>query len=213
MTLVSAESVRPSRKERERLQRQHEILDAARSLFAEKGYHIATLDEVAERAEFGKGTLYNYFESKHHILLAILQDDFDRLTAAWEQCFQSDQPFDGQLHCLIHETLAFFQTNRAFFHILMTERHLIQRDMPDEMGLSVCEHHKNYVDKLSVFFQYYIDSGYLKLYPAKMYASYLVHALYGLAVYWLDDPRAAQLTDMTETIVDLTLHGFISRSH
>ncbi|MEL6613746.1 MAG: helix-turn-helix domain-containing protein, partial [Bacteroidota bacterium] len=49
-----------SRRERERLARRAAMLDAATALFAEKGYASATLDEVAERAEFGKGTLYNY---------------------------------------------------------------------------------------------------------------------------------------------------------
>ena len=43
------------RKERERLARRLEIVRAARSVFAEKGFEKATLEEIAERAEFGKG--------------------------------------------------------------------------------------------------------------------------------------------------------------
>jgi AcrR family transcriptional regulator len=50
-----------SRKERERLMRRQAMLEAARAVFAEKGYANATLEEIAQRAEFGKGTLYNYF--------------------------------------------------------------------------------------------------------------------------------------------------------
>ena len=48
------------RKERERRDRINTILVAARDLFFEKGYR-ATMDEIAERAEISKGTLYIYF--------------------------------------------------------------------------------------------------------------------------------------------------------
>jgi len=67
-----------SRKERERLLRREAMLDAAKSVFAEKGYTKATLEEIAHRAEFGKGTLYNYFPGgKEQILIAV----FDQLYA------------------------------------------------------------------------------------------------------------------------------------
>ncbi|GIV59650.1 MAG: hypothetical protein KatS3mg043_0739 [Rhodothermaceae bacterium] len=55
------------RRERERLMRRRAMLEAARAVFAEKGYLQATVDEIAQRAEFGKGTLYNYFTGGRRI--------------------------------------------------------------------------------------------------------------------------------------------------
>ncbi|PSQ74919.1 MAG: hypothetical protein BRD36_01045 [Bacteroidetes bacterium QH_7_64_110] len=46
-----------SRREREQRRRRRIMLQAAQSVFAEKGYEQATLEEIAKRAEFGKGTL------------------------------------------------------------------------------------------------------------------------------------------------------------
>jgi len=60
-----------SRKEREKLARQQEIVAAARELFLRQGYHETTLEEIAHHAEFGKGTIYNYFASKEDLFLAI----------------------------------------------------------------------------------------------------------------------------------------------
>ncbi len=51
----------PGRRERERLARRRAMLGAALAVFGDKGFDGATVDEIAERAEFGKGTLYNYF--------------------------------------------------------------------------------------------------------------------------------------------------------
>jgi len=48
---------------RGRLLRRREIPDAARAVFAQKGCNAATLDDVAERAELGKGTFYNCFST------------------------------------------------------------------------------------------------------------------------------------------------------
>jgi AcrR family transcriptional regulator len=66
-----------SRKERERLAHRREIIQAARIVFAEKGFEKATLEEIAERAEFGKGTLYNYFDNKDSLFAAAMEDLFD----------------------------------------------------------------------------------------------------------------------------------------
>jgi len=46
------------RRAREKENRRRSILDAARTLFFESGFQLATVDEVAARAEVSKGTVY-----------------------------------------------------------------------------------------------------------------------------------------------------------
>lgn len=50
------------------------ILDAARSLFSEQGYHAASMAEVAARAGLGKAAVYHYFKSKRSLLQALHTD-------------------------------------------------------------------------------------------------------------------------------------------
>ena len=57
-----------SRKERERLIRRQEILDAGLALFSEKGFHNVSMNEIAQKAEFAIGTLYKFFENKESSL-------------------------------------------------------------------------------------------------------------------------------------------------
>lgn len=54
----------------------HDILDAAMRVFAEKGYHAASVSNVAEAAGLAKGTLYIYFESKDTMTTAIVDRHF-----------------------------------------------------------------------------------------------------------------------------------------
>lgn len=59
------------RKEREKEQRKNDIIDAAEKVFFEKGYENATMDEVADKAELSKGTLYLYFKTKEELHMAV----------------------------------------------------------------------------------------------------------------------------------------------
>lgn len=65
-------------------ERRIQILMAASKIFAEKGYQRATTREIAEEANVSEGLIYSYFESKDHLLLAILEklatSGFDEMT-------------------------------------------------------------------------------------------------------------------------------------
>jgi AcrR family transcriptional regulator len=61
-------------------QRRAEILQAAMGLFSSKGFHETTMEEIAQAAEVAKGTIYLYFASKEHLLLALKKDFMQGLT-------------------------------------------------------------------------------------------------------------------------------------
>jgi AcrR family transcriptional regulator len=54
-------------------ERRNQILDAAAQLFARKGYKGATIREIAREAGVAEGTIYNYFDSKHDLLISLPQ--------------------------------------------------------------------------------------------------------------------------------------------
>jgi AcrR family transcriptional regulator len=62
---------------RRELTRDH-LLAAAAQVFAEKGFHGATLDEVARVAGFSKGAVYSNFESKDDLFLALFKANYER---------------------------------------------------------------------------------------------------------------------------------------
>ncbi|WP_235847562.1 TetR/AcrR family transcriptional regulator [Paenibacillus tuaregi] len=60
------------RKDREKLVRRNEIIDAAERIIFSKGYHSATMDDISKEAEFSKRTVYVYFNSKEQIYFEIM---------------------------------------------------------------------------------------------------------------------------------------------
>ena len=61
-----------SRIERKRLRRVNEILRVAAEVVGERGYQNASLDEVAERLDLAKASLYYYFDSKQALVAACI---------------------------------------------------------------------------------------------------------------------------------------------
>jgi AcrR family transcriptional regulator len=59
------------RKLREKENRVRQIVDAAEDIFFSKGVDAATIDEIAERAEISKGTVYLYFKSKEELIATV----------------------------------------------------------------------------------------------------------------------------------------------
>jgi AcrR family transcriptional regulator len=57
--------------------RKDQVLDAALHVFAEEGYHSASVSRIAKRAGVSKGLMYNYFQSKEEVLLTLVRDLFD----------------------------------------------------------------------------------------------------------------------------------------
>ncbi len=61
-----------TRRERRIAARREQILQAAAKVFTEKGFHGATTKDIAEAADVAEGTIYNYFENKDALLLALI---------------------------------------------------------------------------------------------------------------------------------------------
>jgi TetR/AcrR family transcriptional regulator, repressor of fatR-cypB operon len=127
---------RTGRRDRERGARRQAMLDAAIAVFAEKGFAEATMDEIAERAEFGKGTLYNYFEDKQALLAAAFEEAYDGLVALVDQYFEEElgagtagpRATRAVFHGFIAHLTAYFQTHHAVFVVMMKEAHRLAFD-------------------------------------------------------------------------------------
>jgi AcrR family transcriptional regulator len=73
-TSAEREDGRTRRAEAQRESRRAHILDTAREVFADKGYHQTRVSDILEAASIARGTFYLYFESKAAIFLELLDE-------------------------------------------------------------------------------------------------------------------------------------------
>lgn len=63
------------RREREKKELREKILDSARSIFADKGYHSVTIRDIARITEYSVPTIYSYFKDKESIVIELVKND------------------------------------------------------------------------------------------------------------------------------------------
>jgi AcrR family transcriptional regulator len=112
-----------SRKEREKRTRQQEILKAARELFVSKGFRETTLDEIARHAEFGKGTLYNYFANKDEIFLGIVEQAVEDSLAIARESASVPGDVRQKLRNYAEKLIAYVKDNGELLHVIYQELH------------------------------------------------------------------------------------------
>ena len=84
--MATNESPKPEgRVARRQKRNRRALLDAGRWIMSQKGIDAATMLEIAERADVGAGTVYNYFKSKDDLAIAVLEELMHELALKIEQ--------------------------------------------------------------------------------------------------------------------------------
>ncbi len=74
------------------------LIESSRQVYVEKGIGAATVDEIAERADFSKGAFYSNFESKEDLFLELLRRHMQDELTALEGILKGANSLDGFLH-------------------------------------------------------------------------------------------------------------------
>jgi AcrR family transcriptional regulator len=106
-----------TRKEREKAEHRQLVLEAAEVVFASKSYHEATVQEIAEGAEFSVGSIYNLFESKAAILAELVAMRTEEFAADVEARMGRESDVLGKVRAAIAAKMDFFQRHQRFFLI------------------------------------------------------------------------------------------------
>ncbi len=101
--------------------RRTEILNAARTVFARKGFVRGIMDEIAQEAGIAKGTIYLYFRSKKEIYKAILQHDMEFLTKDTLERIDRARNLKDKIRAFTLARLENAEARKEFFRIMDTE--------------------------------------------------------------------------------------------
>jgi AcrR family transcriptional regulator len=90
----------PDRRQRRSAEIRERLFGAALKLFAEKGFAETTVEDITNVADVGKGTFFNHFPSKDHILLAFGEMQLAKLQDAVNTARKSNEPMPHFLRSL-----------------------------------------------------------------------------------------------------------------
>jgi TetR/AcrR family fatty acid metabolism transcriptional regulator len=97
------------------------ILDAAVKVFAERGFHSATVAEIARGAGVADGTIYLYFKGKDDLLLRLFDEKMTELVAEVKEALSTERNAPGKLRRFIQLHLALVERNPELASVLIVE--------------------------------------------------------------------------------------------
>ncbi len=131
--MVLGSAVAATRKSRE--ERREELLACARQVFAEKGYHGATVDDIAARAGVARGTFYLYFDDRRTVFEALVDEFFVRLTAQIHSIdLESDEPPLRQLRNNLHRLVSLALTEPEMMKLLLHDAAGLDPELDVKLG-------------------------------------------------------------------------------
>ncbi|MBR3650726.1 MAG: TetR/AcrR family transcriptional regulator, partial [Victivallales bacterium] len=112
-------------------EKRDQILKAAEELFASRRYDEITMDEIAQLAQVGKGTLYRYFSSKEALLYAILQTGHEDLVASIRAAAMKKGSFQEILTGVCRQIAVSHERRHPMFHMAFMLNRRTQNDSPE----------------------------------------------------------------------------------
>lgn len=126
-----------------------DILEAAAQVFRQKGFHGASMEDIARAVHLQKPSLYHHVSSKQEILLALLDRALELLLERISAISVREIPADEKLHEMIHAYLQILTENTDLSAVLLFEhrslerkhqaRHIPNRDKFEALWRSVLE--------------------------------------------------------------------------
>ena len=99
--------------------RKEQILKAAEKVFAKKGFHEATISEVAREAGLSDATIYEYFSTKEELLFSIPRETTRRGMERMKGYLKFIRGAGNKIHTIIYHYLLFYQNEPDYASVVM----------------------------------------------------------------------------------------------
>jgi len=159
MTTAITRAAKPTRKERERLRHREEILHAAERVFGKKGFHPATMNDIATEAEFGIGTIYNFFESKEEIFYQFFEHKLDEMISSVLAAIEAAPDNKSKIEALVTAYLDHFQRNKETLKLFMAEMPFFDWTIEKKLGANLINSYARFMAELGKTMESGIAAG------------------------------------------------------
>jgi TetR/AcrR family transcriptional regulator len=198
------------RRERERLRYREEILDAALELFSESGYHNVSMQEIADKAEFAVGTLYNFFDNKRDLYKALMLSKALTFNKALSGPLQNEKDPLEAIEEYISVRWSLFTTNLSVWRLYFAETQGASFNFKSGLDADLLELYDQLMEKLvSVF-----DSGVQKKTFRDLDTYHMAIALEGTITAFLfrvlQKPELVNSSDGLSGVTEIFLHGVLN---
>ncbi|WP_372500495.1 TetR/AcrR family transcriptional regulator [Mumia quercus] len=180
--------------------RRAQLLEAAREIFVDNGYHAAAMDDIAERAGVSKPVLYQHFPGKLELYLALLDSACDTVVDAVRDALASTDDNKARVQATIDVFYSYVASDQAAFRLVF------ESDITNEPEVRRRVDRVNTETASAVAAVIHDDTGLPEV-AAELLAVSLVGMAHVGARYWLDQGSALSKDDAVAMVSALSWRG------
>jgi AcrR family transcriptional regulator len=180
-----------------------QILQAAFKLFAQKGFFHTTVEEVAQEAGVGKGTVYGYFASKQDLLHQMLFFASDYYFDTFSKVMEGNGELREKLERITREHFRFFTEHRDIARVILFEHRYIK----EELSYWVMEREQVRIDYLVELLREAAANGEIRQVNFQVAARMITGALWNIGVETAIFAWEGTEDELADGIVDVIWSG------
>lgn len=192
------------RRTREKEELRAKIMDAATELFVQEGRESVSIRKIAEKIEYAPSTIYLYFDDKNKLLMTIVEETFERLSAGLDEVAQRALPPVEALFAGIRLYIQFGIDHPNQYYLAFCT--IPDTDLPPESCQGVTEAALRALDHLRRALERCIEAGYIARQDTNVLTQSVWMMMHGLtsAVIFKDYDKGVPWAS-TEQLVEKTI--------
>ena len=182
-----------------------DIIAAATRIFSERGYHAASMSDIADAVGIRKASLYHHVRKKEDLLFAIHETLVDELIDETMSISSSSDPAAEKVRRLLHVTMNFIARNREGVTVFLAERHAVTGERWQALVVK-----RDFYERMvnQIVTDGRADGEFVDLPPEIVARALLGMANWGYTWFQEDGPRSAD--EVAEVFAQLALHGLLA---
>jgi len=195
--------------ERAKQERRRQIMSAAKHVFAEAGYHGASIHAIIERAQIARGTFYLYFESKAAVFDSILDQAMADLRARIHRIEVEDRSAPApqvQLRDQVMATLDYIVRDRPLATLLLSAGHTPDAEAAERLDQFFAEVR----DLLRRAMESGMEIGLLRKVDPDIAASAMLGMIRGVIEQLIRDPSPPPVDVVVSEVLMVALRGVLA---
>lgn len=170
-------------RDRVREARRGALIEAAEQVFAERGYAGATMAEIAARAGYSAGNLYNVFEGKEALFRAVVASRGELLLERLRSALAGAPRLAARIDAFVEALVSFTEEHRAFFAIYLQRTNGLAWSTGG-LDREVLELEAALEQELSAALEHAVEAGEIPYADPRLYACLLLGTLQRFLTRW-----------------------------
>jgi len=203
-------SNRLPRRERERLRQRSDILTAAQSLFALKGFHNVSMLEIAEKAEFAVGTLYKFFKNKGALYKTLMLEQAEEYHRLLAEALEARGDDTDKLRRFVRAKGEYFREHAVQIRLYLAETRGASVRALADLDAEIRRRHQRFMDALTAVFEQGIRSGHFDPIASPRHLAVAIDSITNALLFlWIEAPEKHPYPEDPDTVLDILFKGLI----